>query len=141
MTPDPYAAPEEVAPDGEPGAVFPIKAQRFSGLDGIALLAAACVIAGLLVFPVGSFRQMFYDFGSRDAMPLATRFVLWPGSRIVLASPAMTAVAVGLRLCHSPASRRTWFAVAVILGLIGASVCLVSMYLPIFAVARAIKAE
>jgi len=142
MTDNPYAAPGAAGPPGgNAGEVSPTTAQRFTTLDWVALVAAAWVIMGLLAFPVASFRRMFDDFGARDAMPLATRFVLWPGARIVLAAPAVISVGLGLRARHLRSRRRTWFVVALVLGLIGAGVCLVSMYLPIFTLADAIKAD
>jgi type II secretory pathway component PulF len=128
MTPD-IAPAERAAPPS------------FTGLDWVALAAAAWAVAGLLAFPVGHFETMFRDFGALDTLPLPTRFVLWPWSRGVLALPAFAAVALGFRARRGPSRRRTWFVVAVALGLVGAALCLVSMYLPIFALADAIKAE
>jgi type II secretory pathway component PulF len=135
-TGNPYAAPQAEPPPNEGLATAP---QAFTGLDWVALAVAGFAILGLLAFPVGRFAAMFRDFDA--ALPPLTRFVLLPWSRVVMALPAVACLALGFRARHRPSARRTWFAVAFVVGFLAAVLCLIAMYLPIFAIAEAIKAE
>jgi hypothetical protein len=117
--------------------------QRFTGLDWLALLAAAWAIGGLLAFPGGPWERLFRDFGIvTDSLPLLTRCALWPWSGLVLASPALASLALGLRSRHIVSRRRRWFVAAVVLSFVGAAVRLVLLsYLPVFVGAEQLRAE
>jgi hypothetical protein len=122
-------------PDPIPGSP-----QGFTVLDWIGTLIAGSTIAGLILFPVSPFRAMFHDLGgSPDDLPTLTRIALLPGFPLFLAAPALAMFALGFRTRRRLFERRMWIVAAFSLACLGASLCLVAMYLPIFSVAGNIK--
>jgi hypothetical protein len=115
--------------------------QQFTVLDWIGAVITGLTIVGLMMFPIGSFRTMFQDFGSPHDLPLLTRVALFPGFPLILALPAVVAFVLGLRPRHPLSQRRMWIVAAFSLGCLGSALCLVAMYLPIFTLAGNIKAD
>jgi len=115
--------------------------QPFTVLDWIGTLVTGAAIAGLMLFPVGSYRKIFQDFGSPQDLPLLTRIVLSPGFPLVLALPALVSIGLGFRERRRVSRRRTWVVAAFGLACLGFAVCVVAMYLPIFTLAGKIKAD
>jgi hypothetical protein len=115
--------------------------QQFTVLDWIGTLVTGSTIAGLMLFPVGSFRTVFHDLGSPQDLPLLTRIALFPGFPLILALPALVSFALGLRPRHRLSQRRMWIVAAFSLGCLGSALCVVAMYLPIFTLAGKIKAD
>jgi hypothetical protein len=116
--------------------------QRLTALDGIAVFLTGLLAAGLVAFPfaVGrSFERLFADFGATSP-PALTRLVLSVWFPCALGA----LVAGGPVLACIPAVplvyRRRVLVAAFVLGCVSVGVCLVGLYLPVFALAEGIKA-
>ena len=117
--------------------------QRFTTLDWIGTVVASFNAVGLLSLPVTgrSFASMFHDFGTGDHLPALTKLAISWWFPATLGALVLGGVVMGVRQPAPIQQRRAWIVGAFVLGGIGLAVCLIGMYLPIFAVADAIKAE
>jgi hypothetical protein len=117
--------------------------ERFTGLDWLGALVAGFSVVSLVVFPLAgrSFARMFDDFGSRENLPLLTQWATSPWGPIALAIPTGVALAFGLGASAPLRRRRAWIVGAVLLGCASCALCLVGLYLPIFVLAGAIRAD
>ena len=98
---------------------------------------------GCLNFPIAgrSFAGMFEDMGSRATLPLLTRLATSAWFPLVLALPVAAFLVFGRQACRPLQRRRAWVVGAFVLGGFAFGLCLVGVYLPVFAVAGAVKAE
>jgi hypothetical protein len=115
----------------------------FTVLDWIAALVAVCGILGLLVFPLAgrTYAGMFEDFGAGASLPLLTRLAISVWFPPTLSVPASASLALGLAASRPLMKRRLWVVGAFVLGWGALGVCVVGLYLPIFVLADAIRAE
>jgi hypothetical protein len=115
--------------------------ETFGVLDGLGAALAALGALALATFPTagGNFAAMFEDFGSLSELPLLTRLATTTWFPLLLAATVAGMLGVGFGR-RAPA-RRYWLLGAVVLGAAGFALCLVGVYLPIFAIAGAIKAD
>lgn len=117
--------------------------EPFTALDWIGVVAAGFSCVSLLAFPIAgrAFAQMFEDVGSRASMPLLTQLATSFWFPLVLAVPVGTCLGFGLQRRRPLQGRRAWVAGAFVLGCLFFGLCLVGTYLPVFAIADAVKAE
>ena len=116
--------------------------ERFSTLDRMGTVAALFAALALLSFPIfgHNFATMFQDFGSPEHLPTLTRLaVTWwfPVSLGLLVTAVILAGGSPLPL----KVRRACIVVAFLVGCIGLGLCVVGVYLPVFQLADAVKAE
>lgn len=118
-------------------------AHSLTVLDWIGVAVAASSGVGLATFPVVGqrFATMFDDLGPRAALPLLTRLVLTTWFPLGLALFVVVAIAIGLRGARALAARRAWIVGAFLVGAAGFATCFVGVYMPVFALAGAIKAD
>jgi len=117
--------------------------QSFTILDWIGALVTGGSVFGLVGFPlVGStYVGMYEDFGASASLPLLTRLVISGWFPPLLAATAAAPLALGLRPSRPLAQRRLWVVGAFLLGWGALGLCVVGLYLPIFALAGAVGAE
>ncbi len=117
--------------------------ERFTILDWLGTVAAGFSVVGLLLFPIAgwSFAGMFEDMGSRASLPLLTRLATSAWFPLALAVPVVVSLAFGLRASTRLSRRLAWVVGAVILVGAAFGLCLIGTYLPVFAIAGAVKAE
>jgi hypothetical protein len=84
---------------------------------------------------------MFRDFGSAERLPALTKLAISVWFPVVLGLIVLTGVLVGVRRALPLARRRAFIVAAFLLGGGGFALCLLGAYLPIFALAEAVKAE
>ena len=84
---------------------------------------------------------MFRDLGSANHLPTLTRLVISGWLPVILGLFVVSGVVVGVRGPIPLSGRRTLIVLAFVIGGVGFAVCLVGLYLPIFAVADAIKED
>jgi hypothetical protein len=116
--------------------------EPFTALDWIAVALTLMVAMGIVVLVVGiapAFAGMYADFGAADALPALTRFVLSPAAAALGLVPSALAGA-GLR-ARPIAVRRGFVVVGFLVGLAMLGLCLVGLYMPIFAVTDAVRAS
>lgn len=116
--------------------------ERFTVLDWIGVVLAAFSAVGLLLFPVAgrTFAGMYKDFGSSGDLPGLTRLATSAWFPPLLALFVGASIAMGLR--RRPLGvRRAWVVSAFVLGGVSFGLCLVGAYLPVFAIAGAVRAE
>ena len=118
-------------------------AQRFTVLDWLGTVVAGFSAVGLLLFPVAgrSFGSMFRDLGSGSHLPTLTTLAISGWFPMLLGLLVGTGVVVGVRPTVPLARRRILIVGAFVLGGIGFGLCLVGVYLPIFAIAGAVRAD
>ena len=117
--------------------------ERFTVLDRLAVVMAGFNLLGLLLFPIAgrSFAGMFEDLGSRANLPLLTRLATSTWFPLALALPVAASLVIGLQARRPLPRRRAWVVGAFVLGGLAFGLCVVGMYLPIFAIAGALKME
>ena len=120
----------------------PLEGSRavFTALDWIGAALAGAVALALGLFPIvgRAFGGMFEDLGARAALPLLTRLATSGWFPPALAIPAVAALALAVR--PGPLGPRRGLVVgAFLLGAAGLATCLVGVYLPVFALAGAVK--
>jgi hypothetical protein len=115
----------------------------FTILDWGGTVVAGFSAVGLLSFPVvgRSFAAVFRDFGDAERLPALTRLAISGWFPIALGLVVGTGVTLGVRQASDLGRRRAWIVGAFVVGAAGFALCLVGVYLPIFALAGAIKAE
>lgn len=116
--------------------------QPLTALDWIAALVAGTNLVALLAFPVigRSFGAIFQDLGGAN-LPLLTRLAtsFWfPGA---MAVPGAAALAMALRAKVPLATRRAWIIGAFATAVAGLALCGLGLYLPLFRIGDAIKAD
>jgi hypothetical protein len=118
-------------------------AEPFTSLDWIGVVVAAFSALVLAMFPLAgeAFAVMLKDFGSADDLPVLTRLATSTWFPMALAFPVIAALLTGVRGRGPIARRRAWIVAAFVLGCAGFAVCLVGVYLPVFALAGAVGAE
>jgi hypothetical protein len=118
-------------------------AQQFTVLDWIGTVVAGSTGLGLLLFPFASrtFASMFRDFGPAANLPALTRLVISGWFPMLLGLVVIAGVVAGVRRAGSLSKRRAVLVGAFVLGGVSFGVCLVGLYLPIFAIANAVKAD
>jgi type II secretory pathway component PulF len=115
---------------------------RLTTLDVIAVLLTGLVSATLVAFPhvvAPRYREMFADFGAAP-LPALTRLVLSTWFPTALGAATATGPILGCIPAIPLTFRRIALVAAFVLGLASFAVCLVGLYLPIFALADSIKA-
>lgn len=119
------------------------KPEPFTILDWVGAVVAGFSALGLLAFPVAgrSFATMFKDLGSPERLPALTRLAISGWFPVVLGLVVGAGVTFGVRRASALGRRRAWIVGAFVVGGVGFALCLVGVYLPIFAVAGAVKAE
>jgi hypothetical protein len=112
----------------------------FSALDWTGALLAGFGVLGLLGFPlVGrTYAGMFEDFGAHAALPRLTRLATSVWFPCVLSLPAIASLMLGFRR-RPIAQRRLCVVGATVLGWGALALCVVGLYLPIFALAGAVR--
>jgi hypothetical protein len=119
------------------------RAGVFTALDWLGMMHAGFSALGLLLFPVAgrSFGSMFRDLGSGEQLPALTKLAISGWFPILLGLVVLSLVLTGLRRALPLSRRRLALVGAFVLGGAGIGVCLIGIYLPIFAVADAVQAE
>lgn len=130
-----------MGPSGILAPVTDARANAFTVLDWIGTALAASALVGLAALPLGGFRAMFRDLGSPETLPLLTRVALLPGFTLVAALPSAALLALGLWRSQPLVRRRVGVALSFVLACVAIGVTLLAMYLPVFAMAGAIKAD
>jgi len=117
-------------------------AAEFTVLDWIGTLFASGAIVALLAFPaaVGSFAAMYSDFGDVE-LPLLTRMVLRPWVPPLLAVAPLVLLVLGLRPQHSLRRRRLFVVSAFVVACLLAALCVAGVWMPMFELAGAVRAE
>jgi hypothetical protein len=108
---------------------------------GIVIASFAAI--GLMLFPVAgaTFSGMFKDVGAGKDLPLLTKLATSAWFPLLLVLPIVACLALGLRRKSPLVVRRAWIVGAFALGCVSFALCLVGMYLPVFAIANAVRAE
>jgi hypothetical protein len=121
----------------------PPEPRPFTILDWVGMAAAGFSALGLLVFPVAgrSFAAMFQDFGSPEHLPTLTKLATSWWFPMLFGLLVAIGLVLGTRRASPLGRRRAWIVGAFVLGGAAFALCLVGAYLPIFAVAGAMKAE
>ncbi len=116
---------------------------RLTTLDRMGIVIASSTAIGLMLFPVAgaTFSGMFTDVGASKDLPLLTRLATSAWFPLLLVLPVVACLVMGLRRKTPLAVRRAWIVGAFALGCVSFALCLVGMYLPVFAIANAIRAE
>jgi hypothetical protein len=115
----------------------------FTILDWIGTVVAGLFGLGLLAFPLVArhFAAMFRDLGSSNHLAGLTSLVVSTWFPMLLGLVVVTGITAGVRNTLPLAKRRALIVGAFIFGAVGFGVCLVGLYLPIFAIADAVRAE
>jgi hypothetical protein len=121
----------------------PKSAQGFTVLDWLGTVVAGFSAFGLLLFPLAgrTFASMFRDVGSANHLPALTRLVISGWLPVILGLLVVSGVVAGVRAATPLSRRRAFIVGAFVLGGVGFGVCLVGLYLPIFAIADAVKSD
>jgi hypothetical protein len=116
---------------------------RLTTLDRMGAVFAGFAALALLSFPIigRSFARMFQDFGSRERLPTLTLLAMstWFPVSLGLIVTAMVLTGASGRL--SLQVRRACIVMGFVIGGMGFALCVVGVYLPVFELAGAIKAE
>ena len=143
---EPAAAPPPAGPGWAPLAAGLAAGPARGAPGGMGMLewmaAAAGLLGGLLLgvlgAALGSFRAMLAGLGGE--VPRLTAFVLSTRLPYLLAVLAIGLAACGVLLRQrGHLAGRALLAAAVLITLVGAPVCIISLYLPIFSLADAIR--
>ena len=112
-----------------------------TALDWIGVVLVGLGASGLVALSlVGrAFAVMYADFGATEALPVATRLALAPWCPPLLAAATVLVLAGGLRPSASIGQRRAWIVGAFVFSLLGFALCLVGLYLPLFALAGSVE--
>jgi hypothetical protein len=118
-------------------------APGFTALDWFGTVAAGFGALALLTFPIAgrSFATMLRDFGSPEHLPALTKLAVSWWFPMALALPVAAALVFALRQDLALRKRRACIVAAFILGGIALAVCVIGVYLPVFSLAGAMKAE
>jgi hypothetical protein len=108
---------------------------------GIVIASFAAI--GLMLFPVAgtTFSAMFEDGGAGKDLPFLTKLATSAWFPLLLVLPVVACLVMGLRRKNSLAVRRAWIVGAFALGCVSFALCLVGLYLPVFAIANWMRAE
>ena len=117
--------------------------EPFTVLDWVGTVAAGFSFVSLLTFPIAgrAFASMFESVGTPASMPLLTQLATSIWFPLLLALPVGACLGLGLRLHRPLPTRRALVVSAFVLGCLFFGLCLIGTYLPIFAIASAVKAE
>lgn len=115
---------------------------QFTALEWVGTTIASLGAVALLAFPLAamSFARMFEDLGSRERMPGLTKLATSIWFPLVLAGAVIVMLAVGLR-SRVERRRHALLIGALVLGVASLTLCVVGLYLPIFAIAGKISAD
>jgi hypothetical protein len=115
--------------------------EPLTALDGIAVVLAAlgALVLLALVSVGGAFEAMYADFGL-ETLPSLTRWTCSPIGPIVLATPSLVSLALGLR-ARPIATRRMGIVLAFALALAGLVLCYVGLHLPLWQIAGSVSAD
>ncbi len=113
-------------------------------LDWVLLALAACAVGALValrLLVVGSFVQMYRDFGSPESLPVVTRVVVTPWATIVatLVVAVLSLVGVGVRAATGARIGTAMSIVAVVVGVASIAAVVWGLYAPIFELAGRIR--
>ena len=116
--------------------------ERLQSLDVAGIVTAGLGAVGLFLFPLasGPFAAVFKDLGNAD-LPALTRIALSTWFPLSLGAIVSCGAVLGLRGGGSLARRRALILGSSVLAAGGVIACVVGMYLPIFSLAGAIKAQ
>ncbi len=118
--------------------------ESFTTLDWVGTIVAAFAGVGLLLFPLAgrSYAAMYRDFGSHEQLPALTKLATSGWFPTVLATVVVSCMVLGVFRPGTPLSvRRAWIVGAFLVGCAGFALCLVGTYLPVFALAGAVRPE
>lgn len=113
---------------------------EFTVLDWIGLGLVALALLSMsyeLAFMAPAFERMYAEFGG--ALPGSTSLAMAPATRLLIAAICFAPVVGGLAIGRTIRARRIWFASSFAAALILGALHLVALYMPIYAVAGAIK--